>query len=220
MTNEQLLIEGARRIGLGDLKTDLFLSYVDMLKTWGRRINLTSILEDREIIIKHLIDSLTAVEFIPPHSKVLDIGTGAGLPGIPVYMYDSSIDVTLLESVGKKVAFLKDVKRTLGLSGIDIHHGRAEKVPKGMKRRFDRVTSRAIGSMDVVVTLGNPYLDIGGRMVIMKGPRGKEEWKDYSKKRPEDMELVLTRELKLPFLNERRVIVIAKPAFRQKEAEN
>ena len=219
MTNEQLLREGAQRIGLENLRTDLFLSYIDLLRKWGKHINLSSVLSDREIIIKHLIDSLTVAEFIPPASRVLDIGTGAGLPGIPLYIYDASLSVTLVESVGKKVAFLKEVKRSLGLSGIDIHNARAEELSDDMRGRFDRVTSRAVGSVNTVVTLGTPYLDIGGQMVIMKGLRGKKEWEDYANRYPEDMELLFTKEFKLPFSGENRVIIVAKPVNRQMEIE-
>ena len=219
MTNERLLIEGADQIGIKDIRTDLFLSYVDLLRRWGRRINLSSVLTDREIIIKHLIDSLTVAEFMPPGSRVIDIGTGAGFPGIPLYIYDPSLNLTLLESVGKKVAFLKDVKRSLGLNGIDIHHGRAEEVDRGMGGAFDRITSRALGSVSSVVALGTPYLDIGGEMVIMKGPRGKKEWKNYANRYPEDTELLLTKELELPFSGEKRVIIVAKPISQQMETE-
>lgn len=219
MTNERLLIEGADQIGVKNIRTDLFLSYVDLLRKWGRRINLSSVLTNREIIIKHLIDSLTVAEFMPPGSRVIDIGTGAGFPGIPLYIYDPSLNVTLLESVGKKVAFLKDVKRSLGLNGIDIHHGRAEEVDRGMGGAFDRITSRALGSVSAVVALGTPYLDIGGEMVIMKGPRGKKEWENYANRYPEDMELLLTKELELPFSGEKRVIIVAKPIPRRMETE-
>lgn len=220
MTNERLLIEGADQIGIENIRADLFLSYVGLLRKWGRRINLSSVLTDREIIIKHLIDSLTVAEFMPPGSRVIDIGTGAGFPGIPLSIYDPSLNVTLLESVGKKVAFLKDVKRSLGLSGIDIHHGRAEELDRGMRGVFDRVTFRALGSVGTVVALGTPYLDIGGEMVIMKGPRGKKEWEDYANQYPEYMELLLTKELELPFSGEKRVIMVVKPISRQMETED
>ena len=219
MTNEQLLREGAQRIGLKNLRTDLFLSYIDLLRKWGKRINLSSVLSDREIIIKHFLDSLTVAEFIPPGSRVLDIGTGAGFPGIPLYIYDASLSVTLVESVGKKAAFLKEVKRSLGLSGVDIHNVRAEELSDGMRGRFDRVTFRAVGSVDTIVALGTPYLDIGGEMVIMKGPRGKKEWEDYANRYPEDMELLFTKEFKLPFSGENRVIIVAGPVHRQMETE-
>jgi len=219
MTNERLLIEGADRIGVKSIRANLFLSYVDLLRRWGSRINLSSVLTDREIIIKHLIDSLTVAEFMPPGSRVIDIGTGAGFPGIPLSIYDPSLNVTLLESVGKKVAFLRDVKRSLGLNGIDIRHGRAEEVDRGKRGVFDRVTFRALGSIDTVVALGAPYLDIGGEMVIMKGPRGKKEWEDYANQYPGDMELLLTKELELPFSGEKRVIIVAKPISQQMETE-
>lgn len=219
MTNKQLLSEGAQQIGIKNPRADLCLCYIDMLREWGRRINLSSVLTEREVIIKHLIDSLTVAEFIPPGSRVIDIGTGAGFPGIPLSIHDPSLKVTLVESVGKKVAFLRDVKRSLGLSGIDIHHGRAEEVDRGMRGAFDRVTFRALGSVGALVALGTPYLDIEGKMVIMKGPRGKKEWEDYANRYPEYMELLLTKELELPFSGEKRVIIVAKPASQQMETE-
>lgn len=219
MTNKQLLSEGAQQIGIKNPRADLCLCYIDMLREWGRRINLSSVLTEREVIIKHLIDSLTVAEFIPPGSRVIDIGTGAGFPGIPLSIHDPSLKVTLVESVGKKVAFLRDVKRSLGLSGIDIHHGRAEEVDRGMRGAFDRVTFRALGSVGALVALGTPYLDIEGEMVIMKGPRGKKEWEDYANRYPEYMELLLTKELELPFSGEKRVIIVAKPASQQMETE-
>ncbi len=219
MTNERLLREGAEQIGIKNIRTDIFLSYVDLLRKWGRRINLSSVLTDREIIIKHLVDSLTVAEFMPSGSRVIDIGTGAGFPGIPLSIHDPSLKVTLLESVGKKVAFLKDVKRSLGLNNIDIYHGRAEEIDRDMVGEFDRVTFRALGSIGAIVALGTPYLDIEGEMVIMKGPRGKKEWEDYTNRNPQDTKLLLTKELELPFSGEKRVIIVAKPVSRRMETE-
>ncbi len=219
MINERLLREGAEQIGIKNIRTDIFLSYVDLLRKWGRRINLSSVLTDREIIIKHLVDSLTVAEFMPSGSRVIDIGTGAGFPGIPLSIHDPSLKVTLLESVGKKVAFLKDVKRSLGLNNIDIYHGRAEEIDRGMVGEFDRVTFRALGSIGAIVALGTPYLDIEGEMVIMKGPRGKKEWEDYTNRNPQDTKLLLTKELELPFSGEKRVIIVAKPVSRRMETE-
>ena len=88
-----------------------------------------------------------------------------------------------------------------------------------MNRSFDRVTSRAVGSIDAVIALGAPYLDIEGEMVIMKGPRGKDEWEDYANRYPEDMELLFTKELKLPFSGENRVIIVTKPAYQPMETK-
>ena len=220
MTSEQLLMEGMRRIGIANIKVDLFLLYADLLSRWGERVNLSSLLSDRDIIIKHMIDSLTVAEFIPQGSRVLDIGTGAGFPGIPLYINDPSLEVTLLESAGKKVAFLKEVKRSLGLRGIRVYRSRAEKVSREMRGTFDRVTFRALGSMDTIMTLGTPYLDIGGNMVIMKGPRGIEEWEDYAGRNSEDIELLCIKQMELPFSGDRRVVILAKPTFRRMETEN
>ena len=217
MTGEAFLKECAGRAGLGHLDPKPFLAYAELLGKWARRVNLTSVLDQREIIVKHLVDSLTAAEFVPPGSRVLDVGSGAGLPGIPLFMRDPSLRVTLMESVGKKVAFLKDAKRSLGLSGIDVCRARAEKAPEGMERAFDRVTFRAVGSVEKVVALGASYLDIGGSMIIMKGPKGREEWEDYARRRPGEMELLFAKELELPFSAGKRTVLVAGPARRTKE---
>ena len=97
--------------------------------------------------------------------------------------------------------------------------GEPRKWVGGMGGAFDRITSRALGSVSAVAALGAPYLDIGGEMVIMKGPRGKKEWENYANRYPEDMELLLTKELELPFSGEKRVIIVAKPTPRQMETE-
>lgn len=217
MTGETFLKECAGRAGLGHLDPKPFLAYAELLEKWARRVNITSVLDRREIIVKHLVDSLTAAEFVPEGSRVLDVGSGAGLPGIPLFMRDSSLEVTLMESVGKKAAFLKDAKRSLGLSGVEVCQARAEKAPAGMKGAFDRVTFRAVGSVEKVVALGASYLDIGGSMIIMKGPKGKGEWESYARRRPGETELLFAKELELPFSAGGRTILVARPLSRTEE---
>lgn len=218
MTNERLLAECADMIGVGNLEAEPFLSYIELLKEWGKSVNLTSARDDREIVIKHVVDSLAAAEFVPSRSRVLDVGTGAGFPGIPLLLRDRSVRLTLVESVGKKVAFLNNVVRSLGLSGVCVRHARAEDVAPEMEKSFDRVVFRAVGSVEKIVSLGVPYLDIEGTLIIMKGPRGKREWEDYSARHPGVMKLISVKELELPFSSGRRVILVAGPAGPRKEA--
>ncbi len=217
MTDREFLSECAKRAGLGKIDPKPFLAYAELLGKWARRVNLTSVLDCKEIIVKHLVDSLTAAEFVPAGSRVLDVGSGAGLPGIPLFMRDPSLRVTLMESAGKKVAFLKDAKRSLGLSGVDVCRARAEKAPAGMEGAFDRVTFRAVGSVEKVVALGASYLDIGGSMIIMKGPKGEDEWEDYARRRPGEMELLFAKKLELPFSGAKRTILVARSPLRGRE---
>lgn len=217
MTDREFLAECAGRAGLGKIDPEPFLAYAELLGKWARRVNLTSVLDRKEVIEKHLVDSLTAAEFVPAGSRVLDVGSGAGLPGIPLFMRDPSLRVTLMESVGKKAAFLKDAKRSLGLSGVDVCQARAEKAPAGMKGAFDRVTFRAVGSVEKVVALGAAYLDIGGSMIIMKGPKGRGEWESYARRRPGEAELLFAKELELPFSAAGRTILVAGPGSRTEE---
>lgn len=205
-------------VGVSNLEAEPFLSYIELLKEWGKRVNLTSARDDGEIVVKHVVDSLSVAEFVPSRSRVLDVGTGAGFPGIPLFLHDRSIRLTLLESVGKKVTFLKNVVRSLDLSGVAVRHARAEDVSPEMKKGFDRVVFRAVGSVEKIVSLGVPYLDIGGSLIIMKGPRGKREWEDYCGRHPGEMELLCAKELELPFSSGKRMIMVAGPTGPPREA--
>ncbi len=217
MNNENLLREGARQIGIENLDTDAFLLYMSMLKQWGSRINLSSVLTDRAIIIRHLVDSLTAARFVPKGSSLLDVGSGAGLPGIPLFLNDPSLSVVLLESVGKKVAFLRNVKRSFGFSRLAVLSARAERVEAEMTGSFDRVIFRAVGSISYIISLATPYLDIEGEIIIMKGPRWKEEWNDYVQTTKSPAELVRSEQFRLPFSGEERAIITVAPHRRMEK---
>ncbi len=211
MTNGYLLREGARQIGIQNIDADAFFLYMWMLRRWGSRINLSSVLTDRAIIIRHLIDSLTAARFVPTGSSLLDIGSGAGLPGIPLFINDPSLSVVLLESVGKKVAFLRSVKRSLGSSRLTVLSARAERIEAKMMGSFDRVIFRAVGSMEYIISLGIPYLDVGGKIVIMKGPQWKKEWEHYVQMTKNPVELIHSEQFLLPFSGEKRAIITVAP---------
>ena len=107
--------------------------YLRELKAWNEKFNLTAIKEDREIVIKHFLDSLTPLRLIKPGSILLDIGSGAGFPGIPLKIVEPSLNITLIDSVNKKVTFMKHIIEELGLSGIEAIHTRAEDLAKTRK---------------------------------------------------------------------------------------
>lgn len=155
--------------------------YLRELKSWNQKFNLTAIKEERDIVIKHFLDSLTPLRLIKPGSTMLDIGSGAGFPGIPLKILEPSLNVTLLDSVNKKVTFMKHIIAELGLTGIEAVHGRAEELGKTRKGRFDVVISRALTNLPDFIKLGEPFLTPDGILIAMKGSRANEEVKEAAK---------------------------------------
>lgn len=147
------------------------------LLRWNRTHNLTAITDPLEIREKHLADSLTLLPFLDKAQRLLDLGSGAGFPGLPLKMARPDLEVVSVDAVGKKIAFQRHVARTLGLSGFTAVHGRAEELPATPSYRsgFDIVTARALGSLGLLAALAAPLLAPGGRLIAMKGAEGAAE---------------------------------------------
>ncbi|MBI3079232.1 MAG: 16S rRNA (guanine(527)-N(7))-methyltransferase RsmG [Deltaproteobacteria bacterium] len=151
--------------------------YLDELQQWNRRMNLTALRGDAEIALFHFADSLTLAPQLAPTEPLLDIGTGAGFPGLPVKLALPGLPLTLLEATAKKVSFLRHLVRVLGLRGVTVLDGRAEAlgaVP-GLQAAFGAVTARALGDLPKTVRLGAPFLRPGGRLLAMRGSQGPVE---------------------------------------------
>ncbi len=210
MTVQEVLVRGAREldIELAPDQTQLFLSYLDILKLWNKRINLTATEDEQEIVIKHFLDSISIVPFISKNTRVLDIGSGAGFPGIPLKIVKPSLEVALLDSVQKKVFFMRDAIRKLKLSKIRAIYGRAEDLNNGILRGyFDFVVSRAVGRIENLLDLGTPYLREKGETILMRGRKGLEEWNRISKTN-QSFRLINCRKFSLPFSKQERVILV------------
>lgn len=160
-------------------KYDKFIIYKDMIKEWNEKVNLTAITEDEEIIKKHFIDSIKSYRFEPLNNcrNLIDIGTGAGFPGIPLKIMRPDLEVVLLDSLNKRVNFLNEVINRLGLIGIKAIHGRAEDFARenNYRENFDVAISRAVANMSVLSELCIPFVKNGGYFVAMKGPSVDEE---------------------------------------------
>lgn len=209
MKPEEMLSEGASRLSieLSDEDVALFIRYLDELKVWNRKINLTGLTTDRDIIINHFLDSLSAYHFVREGTRLLDIGSGAGFPGIPLKIVSPSLEVTLLDSSHKKVMFMRELVRSLGLERISAVWGRAEAVGNSIERSsFDRVISRAVGQIPDILRLSDPYLAAKGRIILMRGRRVGEEWKHSEAQVKGRFKLVEKRELTLPFGGQSRAI--------------
>jgi 16S rRNA (guanine527-N7)-methyltransferase len=171
-----LLAEGARALNLEltPQQVALFLLYLQELRRWSLRISLTAIREDREIIIKHFLDSLSYIKgFTPfPGMQMMDVGSGAGFPGIPLAIYDPGIRVTLVESSQKKSAFLKHVTRHLQLPNVTIVTERVEKHNKvaSDQGNQDLIVARALSNTDQVACWSRPLLKSTGRLILSRGP--------------------------------------------------
>ena len=151
--------------------------YMKLLQKCNENINLTSIIEDKDILQKHFIDSITIIPYINYKDNIIDVGTGAGFPGIPIKIAREDVKVTLLDSLNKRVNFLKEVVSNLNLSNIQTIHGRAEDIGKNsnFREKFDVATSRAVAPLNILVEYLMPLVKKGGRCICMKGKDIKEE---------------------------------------------
>ncbi len=188
-----------------------FYKYMNMLIEWNKKINLTAIIEPKEIILKHFMDSLTILKYVNDNEKMLDVGTGAGFPGIPIKIMNSNMEITLLDSLNKRINFLNEVINKLELKNISAIHSRIEDYGKNNKYRekYDIVTSRAVANLATLSEYMLPMLKIKGKSICMKGSDIKEEVKNS--KRAIDIlggEIVNIEELVLPKSDNRRKLII------------
>ena len=207
----RLLIEGAEKIGvlLTNEHIIAFRKYIDELKVWAKRMNLIRRVSDREIILKDFLDSLTVLKHLSQSASIIDLGSGAGFPGIPVKIVRPDLRVVLLEATRKKVYFLKNLVRYLGLEGIEILWSGA-KGERGTNSLgpFDFVLSRAFGPLRKFSTTGFRFLKQGGILLAMKGKKGETELeKDLPSLEEMGLELAFFNKLRLPFLGHERILI-------------
>jgi 16S rRNA (guanine527-N7)-methyltransferase len=168
------LKSGAASLGikLSDEQLEKFETYYRGLIDWNKKVNLTRIINYEEVQIKHFLDSLTVFTVIPPRRelKVIDVGTGAGLPGIPLKIVSPEIALTLLESTTKKVKFLEHIVEKLELDKVEIVNGRAEEIARDNRYRekFDLVLARALAPLPALVELTLPFCEVGGCCIAPK----------------------------------------------------
>lgn len=153
-----------------------YKAYTDYLLEVNSHTNLTSITDPSEIELKHFKDSLTVLDYIKEGDKVLDLGAGAGFPGIPLRI-EKDFDLTLIDSVNKKVNFMNEVIEILGLKNARAIHTRAEDFAKDHREAFDVVVSRAVANMSTLSELCLPFVKVGGLFIALKGPKADEEVK-------------------------------------------
>lgn len=165
------------QIELNENQKEKFYLYMNLLIEWNEKINLTAIVEPKEVILKHFIDSLTISKYIEKNSYVADVGTGAGFPGIPLKILREDLNIVLVDSLNKRINFLNEVIKELDLKKIKAIHSRAEEFGQNREHRekFDIVTSRAVANLSTLSEYLIPLVKIGGKSLCMKGPEIEEE---------------------------------------------
>lgn len=164
-------------------QAEQFFEYMNLLIEWNEKMNLTAIIEPEEIILKHFIDSITILKDIEDGSKLVDVGTGAGFPGIPLSIMNPTLKITLVDSLNKRLIFLQEVVDKLGLQNIEIVHARAEEFGqnKNYREQFDIATSRAVANLSTLSEYLIPLVKVGGKVISMKAAEAQEEINDAKK---------------------------------------
>ena len=197
---------------LDEAQLDKLEKFYRLVVEQNRVMNLTAITEPREFAIKHVIDSLSAwdEEIFLDVEKILDVGTGAGFPAVVLKIFRPQIKFTLLDSLNKRVEFLRRVIAELELDGVEVVHGRAEELArqKIFREQFDAVTARAVARLNILAEYCLPFVKVGGKFIALKGKNFREELDEAR----EAIKIlgggkIFVRELKLPTLNESRAVI-------------
>ena len=192
--------------------------FYKMVIEWNERMNLTAITEEEEFIAKHILDSLSVVDVLKRYgllsedNKILDLGTGAGFPGIPLKIYVNNLNITLMDALQKRITFLNEVIKKLRLSNIATLHQRAEEISQtNLRETFEVVLSRAVAALPTLLEYALPFVKVGGFFIAWKGCKANEEV-ELSKNALKILGGKITDiiEVKIPNLNEERALIIVK----------
>ncbi|HYF82265.1 MAG TPA: 16S rRNA (guanine(527)-N(7))-methyltransferase RsmG [Clostridia bacterium] len=184
LENKEVLINGMKELGVdvSHETVERLLTFMKIMLEWNEKVNLTAITEEREVVIKHFLDSVTCLStgYIKNGMAVIDVGTGAGFPGVPLKILKDDLKMTLLDSLNKRIIYLNDVAKKLNLRNINIVHSRAEEAgsSKDHREAYDIVLSRAVAAMNVLCEYCLPLAKVGGFFLCQKGPDIKDEMKE------------------------------------------
>lgn len=203
--NIELLENGLKNfnIDVNDTMLEKFEKYREILVEYNKNMNLTGITEQREVYIKHFLDSVAIFKdgYIMDGLSVIDVGTGAGFPGIPYKICNPTIKLTLLDSLNKRINFLKEVCTNIGFDDVEFVHGRAEDFGQNedFREKFDIATARAVANLPVLLELCIPFVKVGGFFICLKGPNAENEVEEAKNAMDVlDVKLVENIEVSLP----------------------
>lgn len=206
LSAEKLLHDGLAQLQLPMEKTDSLMRYLHLMQKWNKAINLTAITDLSEMVVKHVLDSLAVVSVIDSlvvakeHATLLDVGSGGGLPGIPLAILRPTLSITLCESIAKKCAFLNQVKTTLGLENINVENKRVEELSS--QKPFDVITARAVAATDKLHMLTSHLADDKTIWCLMKSQEETSQLLNIEGKK------MSIQELQVPFLKAKRTVVL------------
>ena len=198
---------------LSESKIRDFFTYMELLVEWNKKINLTAIVEMSDVIDKHFVDSLTISQYLNNNARIIDVGTGAGFPGIPLKIARDDVQIDLLDSLNKRVNFLNEVINQLKLEKINAIHSRAEDegIKNEKREKYDVAVSRAVANLPVLLEYLLPFVKLNGVCICMKGANIEEEV-TFSKKALKELggEIEAIHNFKLPRTDATRNIIIVK----------
>ncbi len=168
--------------GFDEKTANEFDRYYKLLTEWNQKINLTAITDEAEAATKHFVDSVSALDcgLFAENARIIDVGTGAGFPGLPLKICRRDLQVTLMDSLNKRINFLNEVISSLGLEGAEAIHSRAEELARKAEHRekYDVCVSRAVANLASLTELCMPFVRVGGYFISLKGPKAEEELAD------------------------------------------
>jgi len=207
----ELLLRGTDALGiaLSQRQVENFLSYIDLIQFWNSKFNLTAIRSIALIVQHHFIDSLAIARFTDPDKRLMDIGSGAGFPGIPLKIISPEKEITLVDSQRKKINFMKEVIRELNLKGVEVIEARVEELNPSKNGLFGETVARAFGSLDQFLQISAGLLTPGGQGLFMSGPKGPAAY-TYIKDKCIVEGFIKSRieSYRLPIGNEQRTLLI------------
>ncbi|MBU5676301.1 16S rRNA (guanine(527)-N(7))-methyltransferase RsmG [Alkaliphilus sp. MSJ-5] len=181
MELKDILKDGSKELNveITGYQVDQLIKYKDILLEWNQKMNLTAIEEEKEVMIKHFLDSLSCIQtkYLKTEGRMIDVGTGAGFPGVPLKIALPNIELTLLDSLKKRIGFLEEVCRETNLINVEFLHGRAEDFGqnKAHREKYDYAVSRAVAALNILVEYCLPFVKVGGYFICQKGPGLIEE---------------------------------------------
>jgi 16S rRNA (guanine527-N7)-methyltransferase len=202
-------------VTLSEAQLVSFSKYFETLVEWNKKINLTAIIDPQEVAVKHMIDSLSCYdeEIFKKNAKIIDVGTGAGFPGLPLKIFRPDLQLTLFDSLNKRILFLKAVAEELEINNIEFIHSRAEDGGKNRKYRenYDIAVSRAVARLNVLCELCLPFVRVGGFFIALKGSKYCDEVNDATGAlKLLGGEIAKIEKIKLPGLDDVRAVVYIK----------